>query len=71
MSNDLEKLELLKTYELLTTLVESLQSDVQKSTKLNKSALNRVRKNVRTIVKACTTLRKISLELTKSLSKDN
>lgn len=71
MSNDLNKLELLKTYELLKTLVEMLQNDVQKSMKSNKSALNRIRKKIRIIVKSCNTLRKASLTLTNSLLKDN
>jgi hypothetical protein len=71
MSNELNKLELLKTYELLKTLVEMLQNDVQKSMKSNKSALNRIRKKIRTIVKSCNTLRKASLTLTNSLLKDN
>jgi hypothetical protein len=56
----------LETYEKLRVLVESLELDVHKSVRGNKSAGVRVRKGLRLLKREATDLVRASLEASKS-----
>ena len=67
--SDSENIEevLLESYEVLRVLVDSLEKDINKSLKGNKSAGVRLRKSLREIVKKTTAMNKTSLQHRKSL----
>ena len=65
-SENIEEL-LLESYEVLRVLVDSLEKDINKSLKGNKSAGVRLRKSLREIVKKTTAMNKTSLQHRKSL----
>lgn len=58
---------LLEQYEVLRVLVDSLEKDINKSLKGNKSAGVRLRKSLREIVKKTTIMNKTSLHHRKTL----
>ena len=58
---------LLEQYEVLRVLVDSLEKDINKSLKGNKSAGVRLRKSLREIVKKTTAMNKTSLQHRKTL----
>lgn len=58
---------LLESYEVLKVLVDSLEKDINKSLKGNKSAGVRLRKSLREIVKKSTAMNKTSLQHRKTL----
>lgn len=58
---------LLESYEVLRVLVDSLEKDINKSLKGNKSAGVRLRKSLREIVKKTTAMNKTSLQHRKTL----
>ena len=67
--SDSENIEevLLESYEVLRVLVDSLEKDINKSLKGNKSAGVRLRKSLREIVKKTTAMNKTSLQHRKNL----
>ena len=67
--SDSENIEevLLESYEVLRVLVDSLEKDINKSLKGNKSAGVRLRKSLREIVKKTTAMNKTSLQHRKYL----
>lgn len=58
---------LLESYEVLKVLVDSLEKDINKSLKGNKSAGVRLRKTLREVVKKSTAMNKTSLQHRKTL----